>query len=124
MSTRCQTIIYLGNELAVKFYRHCDGYAMGHGLDLCRAVDKADNDIMEILHNLVFANIEIEPANEKLHGDIEYLYQVYLPTWRDMTEEAAVTVKHRSFGNTCWNVMYAGTPKEVRKNILNDEDWG
>jgi len=50
MSTRSATIIkqttYWGEEAEteelMRFYRHCDGYPEGHGMDMAEAVKNAD----------------------------------------------------------------------------------
>lgn len=50
MSTRSATIIrqttYWGEqaetEEIMRFYRHCDGYPEGHGMDMARAIENVD----------------------------------------------------------------------------------
>ena len=94
MSTRSVTIIrqstYWGGmeehaEL-MRFYRHCDGYPEGHGLQMALAVRQADKDGMPsdcwlstILHEFMkmdmALHIEFEPWGRQ-HGDLKYLYVV------------------------------------------------
>ena len=96
MSTRSATIIrqttYWGEEAEteelMRFYRHCDGYPEGHGMDMAESVKHADR--MEcrcdsawlanflswfLIHSPYTTDIEFEPKGCK-HGDLEYLYVV------------------------------------------------
>jgi len=92
MSTRSATIIrqttYWGEqaetEELLRFYRHYDGYPEGHGLDMARAMRKADQSGIAVdywastlLGYICDGSmpIEIEPHSCE-HGDIEYLYVV------------------------------------------------
>lgn len=95
MSTRSATIIrqttYWGEtpdtEELMRFYRHCDGYPQGHGMELAQAIKNADcttSRSSEWLSNVLkwfFArgpyatSIEFEPFG-CTHGDLEYLYVV------------------------------------------------
>ncbi len=95
MSTRSATIIrqttYWGEEAKteeiMRFYRHCDGYPEGHGLEMAEAIRNADYDKTEVgcwvagllkwfLTNNPFAtSINFEDGNSQ-HGDLEYLYVV------------------------------------------------
>jgi hypothetical protein len=95
MSTRSATIIrqttYWGEdantEELMRFYRHCDGYPEGHGMELAQAVTCADRaklgpcywlaTVLEwfMLQSPYSACIEFEPFGCE-HGDIEYLYVV------------------------------------------------
>lgn len=96
MSTRSATIIrqttYWGSmeehaEL-MRFYRHCDGYPDGHGMDMAEAVRDADRveDLCGsewlanflnwfLIHSPYTTHIEFEPKGYQ-HGDLEYLYVV------------------------------------------------
>lgn len=124
MSTRSQTKVMFasdghgyGGGPAVTFYRHCDGYPEGHGCDLCNALVKAGDNVIQLLSLLELFEIEVEEIDAK-HGDIEYLYEVELPTpcgyYPDGIPEPRVRVHHvRS--NT---VVYEGTPKDVRMAIV------
>lgn len=122
MSTRSQTRINFGGERVLTFYRHCDGYPQGHGCDLCKAVEKAGDDVIELLSLLKFVDIEIEPANVAEHGDIEYLYEVDYPDpyhghWSDGKPETTVRITQTA----SWKerkVLYEGTPKDVRMAII------
>ena len=119
MSTRCQTRIDMGGERVLTFYRHCDGYPNGHGLDLCRAIEKAGNDIIELLSLLKFFDIEIEPANVAEHGDVEFIYEVNYPSpyeRHDKNDEIKVRITKTRSWETRY-VMYEGTPKEVRMEM-------
>lgn len=95
MSTRSATIIrqttYWGEEAEteelMRFYRHCDGYPEGHGMEMAEAIRNADNDGTEpsqwlagvlkwfLTDNPYSANIEFEDGNSQ-HGDLEYIYVV------------------------------------------------
>lgn len=94
MSTRSATIIrqttYWGEdadtEELMRFYRHCDGYPEGHGMQMALAVKMADDDSTdpsEWLSNVLYqffkmdygTSIEFEPFGCQ-HGDLEYLYVV------------------------------------------------
>jgi len=95
MSTRSATIIkqttYWGDsaetEEIMRFYRHCDGYPEGHGMQMANSIAAADSDtnktprywlstIMHYFLDMDYAqNIEFEPRGCK-HGDLEYLYVV------------------------------------------------
>ena len=92
MSTRSATIIkqttYWGEEAdteeLMRFYRHCDGYPEGHGMQMALAVKQADEWPTEprqwlqavLTSFFVMDNdIEFEPYDCE-HGDIEYLYVV------------------------------------------------
>lgn len=95
MSTRSATIVrqitHNGEcdktEELFRFYRHCDGYPEGHGMDLALACIEAKEHDAGQLNNRnwaqhVFAHlfakdidIEIEPYGVE-HGDIEYLYVI------------------------------------------------
>ena len=96
MSTRSATIIrqttYWGEqaetEELMRFYRHCDGYPEGHGMDMAEAVKNVDrlDDVRgsEWLANFLnwffnrspyTSHIEFEPKGCQ-HGDLEYLYVV------------------------------------------------
>ena len=95
MSTRSATIIrqttYWGEdadtEEIMRFYRHCDGYPEGHGLDMAKAVKSADTDnpreeewLADVLKWFLILSpytpyIEFEPYGCE-HSDIEYLYVV------------------------------------------------
>lgn len=107
MSTRSATIVrqrthsssteYTVEEL-FRFYRHCDGYPEGHGLDMATAFLAAEQNDMpdpddgfgwmkptlnnrnwvqhcfKYLFNMN-CDLEVEPKGTE-HGDIEYLYVV------------------------------------------------
>jgi len=96
MSTRSATIIrqttYYGEqadtEELMRFYRHCDGYPEGHGIQMAEAVKNADclegvrgsewlsNFLLWFLiHSPYTPHIEFEPFGCQ-HGDLEYLYIV------------------------------------------------
>lgn len=95
MSTRSATIIrqttYWGEqaetEELMRFYRHCDGYPEGHGLEMAEAIRNANNDSTRpsqwlagmlkwfLTNNPYAANIEFEDRNSQ-HGDLEYIYVV------------------------------------------------
>ena len=92
MSTRSVTILkqttYWGEQAEtvelMRFYRHCDGYPLGHGSDMASAVILADNKgiapdywVQGVLQFFFCRGIgvEFEPSNCQ-HGDIEYLYVV------------------------------------------------
>ena len=95
MSTRSATIIrqttYWGEqadtEELMRFYRHCDGYPEGHGMDMARAVQNADRAMpdprgwLASFLSWFYAtspyalDIEFEPKGCQ-HGDLEYLYVV------------------------------------------------
>ena len=92
MGTRSATIIrqttYWGEqadaEELMRFYRHCDGYPEGHGIDMAEAIAKADqNKGMERCWCQPFlakflskpCTVEFEPFG-CMHGDLEYLYVV------------------------------------------------
>lgn len=96
MSTRSATIIrqttYWGDnaetEELMRFYRHCDGYPEGHGMDMAEAVRNVDSlegvrgpewaaHFLEwfLIHSPYTTNIEFEPRGFQ-HGDLEYLYVV------------------------------------------------
>ena len=96
MSTRSATIIrqttYWGDDVEkdelMRFYRHCDGYPEGHGMDMAEAVRDADRveDLRGsewlanflswfLIHSPYTTHIEFEP-NGFQHGDLEYLYVV------------------------------------------------
>lgn len=95
MSTRSATIIrqttYWGEqantEELMRFYRHCDGYPEGHGMEFAQAVKCADQAIPNpcywlanvlnwfMLQSTYSACIEFEPFGYE-HGDVEYLYVV------------------------------------------------
>lgn len=95
MSTRSATIIrqttYWGEdadtEELMRFYRHCDGYPEGHGMDMARAVQNADRAMpdqrgwLASFLSWFYAtspyalDIEFEPFGCQ-HGDLEYLYVV------------------------------------------------
>lgn len=76
MSTRSATIIrqttYWGEEAEseelMRFYRHCDGYPDGHGIDMAEAIVEADGmgiDTVEYLDKLKLA------ALSELRGHME-----------------------------------------------------
>ena len=93
MSTRSATIIrqttYYGEmdvntEELMRFYRNCDGYPEGHGMQMALAVKQADE--RQVINNLWLQafltellgmdnEIEFEPYG-CTHGDLEYLYVV------------------------------------------------
>lgn len=95
MSTRSATIIrqttYWGEqaetEEVMRFYRHCDGYPEGHGMEMAKAIRNADYDETErsywiagllkwfLTNNPYATNIEFEDRNSQ-HGDLEYLYVI------------------------------------------------
>ena len=92
MSTRSATIIkqttYWGEEAEteelMRFYRHCDGYPDGHGMQMALAVKQADEWptsprqwLQAVLTSFLGMDnaIEFEPYDCE-HGDIEYLYVV------------------------------------------------
>lgn len=103
MSTRCATIVkqhnyyYDGDEEVelFRFYRHCDGYPSGHGLDMAesfiRAEEKGTADknrwFSQGLNNRNWAqkcfaelfaadcDLELEGPKDE-HWDIEFLYVV------------------------------------------------
>lgn len=96
MSTRSATIIrqttYWGEdaetEEIMRFYRHCDGYPEGHGIDMAEAVKNVDRMkavhdsewlsnflCWFLIHSPYTPNIEFEPKGCQ-HGDLEYLYVV------------------------------------------------
>ena len=104
MSTRCATIVTQRNyrdreeyelEELFRFYRHCDGYPEGHGLDMAKAFVRAeekgtenkDRWFAQGLNNRnwvqkcfaeLFADdcdIEVEPRGAQ-HWDLSYLYVV------------------------------------------------
>lgn len=93
MSTRSATIIrqttYWGEqaetEELMRFYRHCDGYPEGHGMELAQAVINADRakprpsewlaTVLNwfLIHSPYSPCIEFEPVGCE-HGDLEYIY--------------------------------------------------
>ena len=96
MSTRSATIIkqttYWGEdadtEELMRFYRHCDGYPEGHGMEMAQAVrnadrvaDKRDSEWVGnflswfLVQSPYTSHIEFEPKGCQ-HGDLEYLYVV------------------------------------------------
>ena len=96
MSTRSATIIkqttYWGEEAEteelMRFYRHCDGYPEGHGMDMAEAIRNVDllNGVRGsewaahflnwfLIHSPYTTNIEFESRGSQ-HGDLEYLYVV------------------------------------------------
>lgn len=96
MSTRSATIIrqttYWGEEAdteeIMRFYRHCDGYPEGHGMDMAEAIRNVDNlDNVRnsewvanflnwfLLRSPYTTRVEFEPFGCQ-HGDLEYLYIV------------------------------------------------
>lgn len=96
MSTRSATIIrqttYWGEQAEtdelMRFYRHCDGYPEGHGMDMAEAIRNVDN-LDNVRNSEWVANflnwfllrspyttcVEFEPFGCQ-HGDLEYLYVV------------------------------------------------
>lgn len=92
MSTRSATIIrqttYWGEEAdteeLMRFYRHCDGYPEGHGIDMAMAVIEVDcmgidnrSWCQPFLAKFLSkpCTVEFEPKGCQ-HGDLEYLYVV------------------------------------------------
>lgn len=95
MSTRSATIIkqttYWGDEPEtaelMRFYRHCDGYPEGHGLEMAHAIKnlsreggRRDHWVAGFLKWFLNSNpyaqhIEFEDNNCQ-HGDLEYLYLI------------------------------------------------
>lgn len=96
MSTRSATIIrqtthwgeQAKTEELMRFYRHCDGYPKGHGIDMAEAIRNADRMggvrgsewlgaflSWFLIHSPYTPNIEFEPYGFQ-HGDLEYLYVV------------------------------------------------
>lgn len=94
MSTRCVTLVRevrrnwrtgeSGPEEIMRFYRHCDGYPSGHGVDIAEAIlETGDHKryctswSQNVIGNLLLkdACMEIEPK-ETVHGDLEYLYVI------------------------------------------------
>ena len=92
MSTRSATIIrqttYWGEqaetEELMRFYRHCDGYPEGHGMQMALAVKQTDDWPMsqrQWLQAFLTAFFGMDNAIEFesvgcQHGDLEYLYVV------------------------------------------------
>lgn len=90
MSTRSATIIrqttywgeYADTEEIMRFYRHCDGYPEGHGVDLASSVMMVDQYkcrpeswLQRVLADFLNLNVEVEfEPNGFQHGDLEYLY--------------------------------------------------
>lgn len=92
MSTRSVTIIrqttywedQADTEELMRFYRHCDGYPEGHGMDMAKSVIASDECgvsqgewVQGFLARLLAmpARMEFEPRGCQ-HGDLEYLYVV------------------------------------------------
>ena len=92
MSTRSATIIrqttYWGEqaetEELMRFYRHCDGYPEGHGMQMALAIRQADEwptrpeEWLKAVLTAFFGMdnaVEFEPRGWQ-HGDLEYLYVV------------------------------------------------
>lgn len=96
MSTRSATIIrqttYWGEQAdtseLMRFYRHCDGYPEGHGMDMAEAIKNVDRldgvrgsewlaNFLNwfLIHSPYTPHIEFEPKGCQ-HGDLEYLYVV------------------------------------------------
>lgn len=92
MSTRSATIIrqttYWGEEAEteelMRFYRHCDGYPEGHGIDMAKSI--IASDCCKVDHRAwaqgflarflaMPMTVEFEPKGCQ-HGDLEYLYVV------------------------------------------------
>lgn len=93
MSTRSATIIrqttYWGKEAdteeLMRFYRHCDGYPEGHGIDMALSVIEVDGMagidprswcqpfLVSLLSKPI--TVEFEPPTCQ-HGDLEYLYVI------------------------------------------------
>lgn len=92
MSTRSATIIrqtnYTGEnadtEELMRFYRHCDGYPEGHGIDMARAITLADKKgfapehwVQGVLGFFFCKGVGIEFESFGCEdGDIEFLYVV------------------------------------------------
>lgn len=96
MSTRSATIIrqttYFGEDATteeiMRFYRHCDGYPEGHGMDMANAIRNVDGLdgvrssewlsnflLWFLIHSPYTPHVEFEPFGCQ-HGDLEYLYVV------------------------------------------------
>jgi hypothetical protein len=93
MSTRSATIIrqttYWGEqadtEELMRFYRHCDGYPEGHGMDMAESIVEVDvwrqadtRAWCQLFLEKFLAKpctVEFEPYGYQ-HGDLEYLYVV------------------------------------------------
>lgn len=73
MSTRANVIIRKGDRHLI-FYRHCDGYPKGLGVDLECCINPY-NPLETLFNILEDCNLEI---TDSIHGDIEYLYTITL----------------------------------------------
>lgn len=158
MSTRSETIImqecgkYAVNEdgryerigaedrEVARFYRHCDGYPTGHGLDMAYSFEgcgksnlRGRNWVQVLLGAFMLGEgkegtpmeewgapcIEFEPQDVE-HGDLEYLYTVRGSIFGE------VTIAVRRIG---WDEHYAdvlereplfeGTPREYIEHFGN-----
>lgn len=127
MSTRSATIIrqitYWGEQAEtddlMRFYRHCDGYPEGHGLEMAKAIRNADNDGTKpsqwlagmlkwfLTDNPYSANIEFEDRSSQ-HGDLEYIYVVYGIVDRrwGTTANGRLPITISVYG-TGWDVSYS-----------------
>lgn len=150
MSTRSATIItkqterferdestgmweFVGPEEAEvgRFYRHCDGYPEGHGLEMAVCFENCDNPTFRNacqtymgafmtgqgkggtrLESWGVPEIEFEPAGFE-HGDLEFLYKVMF----DLKQQVSITVWSIEFDEHYADAMkqeplFSGTARE------------
>ncbi len=129
MSTRSATIIrqktMYGEEEAyaeeiMRFYRHCDGYPEGHGIDLAESVELAgvtnrqsEAWVQSLLSALFWHEVTVEfEAFGSQHGDLEYLYVVEGTVNRmwsaTKSDELPITISVYGIG---WDEDYADAMK-------------
>lgn len=79
MSTRSNTHIYIDGKRSLSFYRHCDGYPEGHGMQMAKMMNAQFDVSMLVKEMIMNGNAEIEQIGTE-HSDIDYLYRVYYKT--------------------------------------------
>ena len=143
MSTRSATIVtqraytsIVENETEelFRFYRHCDGYPEGHGMDMATAFVEAErkgtadrdrwyssglnnrNWVQKCFAELFAKDCDLEvEAKGNEHGDIEYLYVVegasdHYGGKHNVDESPVVMRVYEAYGHTDYDDILAGEP--------------
>ncbi len=79
VSTRCNIVIENKND-ALYLYHHCDGYPEGVGNELLELSNMLKSGMMpsDVYDTLVYLYGDYYEITNKLHGDIEYVYNIKL----------------------------------------------
>lgn len=119
MSTRCMVNIMIEDRIAVKIYRHCDGYPSGMGVDLSDAIGRREEcDPSQLVSRILSSHAfsaNIVSADSRF-GDLDYEYTVKYE-FEHSKGPKEIVVHELTWGPG--KVVFDGTPADFRQWVLD-----